>query len=326
MRTIFLNLFLLLSITSFVNGATNESLPLTSDVGARPIAMGGAFTGVADGPETAFYNISGAAFFETYQFSATLYKQTTGDSANDITNTMVSIFMPMKQLDGVVGISLIYENMGTNEGTTSSGDPTGEFTTYNMVLGLNYSTKLSDTIGIGLGAKYIYSHLYTDFIGKSFAFDASATYINDHKFNKDTNARFTAGLGLQNIGSKMSYQDEDQADDLPLFLRSGCSYKVDLNKMESTILLALEIDKDLFAGLEFSDNFTYRIATEYAYKNMIFARCGYSIDADIYGNYNWFNWGFGIKQYNITIDFARDSNTFDGLFENKNIFSIGYSF
>ncbi len=311
----------------FVNGiwAQYGALPfLTEQIGARPIAIGGAYVGVADGPETAFYNISGSAFFEQYKAFASLVQLSIPSESDDSdqNSTAISIFAPVESLDGVIGLNLYYKDYGTSAQTNTEGDEVSSFSIYEMSIGATYAFKFQENLSLGFGVKYIYSHLFTESTGNAFALDVGSIYFYDHMMSETMKARLTVGLSLHNFGPKISYQDEDQSDDLPWLGRVGVSYKIDMTKIQSSMLFTTQLDKDLTPMTKISENYTYRFGGEYTFHETVFARCGYSYDT--YDENDVFNWGFGFSHYNIRIDYARDSS--NTLASGTDVFSIGYSF
>lgn len=324
MKKVFVIIAVMVSLFS-VTFAQYGALPfLTEQIGARPIAIGGAFTGVANGPEAAFYNIGGAAFFEKYNTFASLVKisiPSEGDDS-DQNSTAIAFFAPMTSLDGVLGVNLYYKDYGSSQSTDIDGIVIDDFSIYEMSLGVTYSFQLQENFGLGFGIKYVYSHLFSEFVGNAVALDVGSVYYYDHAISSSSNGRLTLGLSFHNFGPKISYQDEDQSDNLPWLGRFGVSYKIDLPQMQSTMLVTTQLDKDLTPMTKFSENYTYRIGGEYGFHEMLFARCGYAYDT--YDENGIFNWGFGFSYYNIRIDYARDES--NSLSEGTDVFSLGYSF
>lgn len=297
---------------------------LTEQIGARPIAIGGAFTGISDGPESAYYNIGGSAFFEKYDIFASLVKISIPSESDDAdqNSTAMAFFAPVSSLDGVIGVHLYYKDYGSSQQTNAEGFVIEDFSIYEMAIGVTYSFKLQENFGLGFGVKYIYSHLFSEFVGNAVALDVGSVYHMDHSLTDAVNARLTLGLSFHNFGPKISYQDEDQSDDLPWLGRFGVSYKINVPQMQSTMLVASQVDKDLTPMTKFSENYTYRIGTEYGFHEMLFARCGYAYDT--YDENGIFNWGFGFSYFNIRIDYARDES--NSLSAGTDVFSLGYSF
>jgi hypothetical protein len=105
---------------------------------------------------------------------------------------------------------------------------------------------LSENLGIGLTAKYIYSNLtgtnsnVDSKPGKSVAVDFGLYYKKDLKWNHESTLSF--GGTISNIGAKLSYTDNNNEDFLPMNLRLGSALMTALDPY-NTITFILDFNK-----------------------------------------------------------------------------------
>ncbi len=318
-RTVSLLLTALL-FAALAFGATGVPF-LTGGTGSRSIGMGRSFTGVADSPETAFYNVSGAAFFENNIGFITYVSFDPGDGADSQKEEAAALFLPVKSLYGVLGFNVLYVGYGKFTETSQTGQVLGEFSAYEIAAGISYSTRLFKGMGVGVNVKFINSHLYDDYTGNSVAFDVSMLYRKSLEMNSDTSLLLRGGISLQNIGPAITYQDSEQSDDLPRYLRTGVSGRLDLERLNGSILISAGADFDTVDKP--SEKYTVHTGCEIEYQEMIYLRSGYFKD-NYYEN-DGFNWGVGFKYANFSLDYSRDSlNQISA--DSINVFSLGVMF
>lgn len=152
--------------------------------------------------------------------------------------------------------SLRYFGLGDIE-LRQTGDPNEQPVTRNpneLALDLAYSLQLSEQFAMSVAGRYIRSNLRIpeasgggdSKAASSFAFDVSAFYQSEEEAYEDFNGRYRIGMNLQNLGPKISYDNDPELSSnfLPANLRLGGGFdfifdeynKVALN-VETTKLL-----------------------------------------------------------------------------------------
>lgn len=195
-------------------GGTGASASfLTMGGGARPIAMGCAYTALADGPDAVFWNPAGIATVATPSASfgqAVLF-------AGMLEENLAAAF-PVGDL-GTIGVQVLAHLSGKIEITTfDDQDGTGSYYyANNYAIGFSYAYKMTEKFTAGVTIKGI--DLTLDRVSAlGFAVDAGATYNVGLR-----NLRI--GFAIQNFGPDMSYKgdalfvythkDTLQSDDVP---------------------------------------------------------------------------------------------------------------
>jgi len=230
---------------------------------------------------------------------------------------------------GMIGMSITYLNLGENHATDENGNDLGTFDSFEYAVTLSYATKLKENLGLGLNLKYIQSNLTDknlqvgaenrDGRSSSFAVDIGVKWVPAYDFLGN---RVSFGANLANIGPKMTYIDEAQADPLPTNLKMGLAYKIindefnkitlvyDLNKLLvvrneegsdgvlESVAYSAWTEKDSFKKIQHS------IGLEYWYGSLIALRAGYFYEDANYGGRQFLTFGAGLKYYIFGIDFG----------------------
>jgi hypothetical protein len=133
----------------------------------------------------------------------------------------------MKKLKGTLGVSITYLNIGKIIQTDEFGNEIGNYQAFDGALAVGYGTKVSRDLGVGVVTRFIYSKLAVDPVageqgtGTAYdlSFDLSMLWRPSKTKMKFLNNKFGLGINLSNIGPKVTYVDNDQADPLPTNLR-----------------------------------------------------------------------------------------------------------
>ena len=304
--------------------------------GARACALGEAFVAVADDASTAFWNPAGLAFLNYREFHLQ-HSQLAPSFADDIYYEALNYITPIEGI-GNLGFSLYYLTYGEQEATDTEGISKGIFESYEIVPAVSYGIKIHNNIALGLNLKFLYSNLVDDkFLydgqgkdgsGYSFAADLGFLYraripflsMIDMDRNTEGYDNLRIGVSVANLGPKISYIDEDQADPLSRNIKIGVSL-LPANNEEYSFLITGEIEKSLIfedgekeengttvkveGNRVFSLDETYlKFGTELNYKDMLKLRGGYYYDKT--GEVDGLTFGAGIyvKKYGFGMDFA----------------------
>lgn len=215
------NIFLLLTGLFLVSGGAGLARDINSSagtsafsflkitVGARAVAMGGAFTGLADDESALYYNPAGITSFEEKRFILGYH--------NYFVDMQSGFIGFMNAIDDTrfFGACISYLNYGDFVETDRFGTTTGSFSGGDLVLALSFALKKGYYFSAGVTAKAIYEKIQ-DYSAHGIAFDLGARYAADRN-------RYSAGLMIQNLGWQLS-GFLDEKDKLPLTFRGGFSY------------------------------------------------------------------------------------------------------
>lgn len=171
-------------------GSTAASF-LEIGVGARALAMGGAFTALADDPSTLYWNIAGIAKMDQ---GGLFFNHTEW-----IAETNFDYLGGVVQLGryGALGISITALTMDEMDVTTVS-DPEGTGQTFNAgdyAVSVGYALRLTDEFSIGFNPKVIHQYIW-HMSATGIAIDVGVHYRTPFK-------NVSLGFAMTNFGSKM---------------------------------------------------------------------------------------------------------------------------
>jgi len=145
----------------------------------------------------------------------------------------------------VISYSLLYFSLGDITFTDEFATPVRDFTPNEFAIDVGYSRKFTNYLSGGMAFRFIYSNLTGGYSntkpGTSFAGDISLYYRRDTEISgKD--AHWALGTNISNIGTKMSYTEEQEADFIPINLKIGGALTLDMDAFNS-LTLAADINK-----------------------------------------------------------------------------------
>jgi hypothetical protein len=196
--------------------------------------MGETGTGMINDASAMFWNPAGLGFQKGSQVSITHSPWLPGLGLSDLFYDYLAGKYYMKKLKGTLGVSITYLNIGTIIQTDEFGNQIGEYKAFDGALAVGYGTKVTKDLGLGIVTRFIYSKLAVGKVGNEqgsgtaydLSFDISALYRPSKTKLKFLNNKFGVGINLSNIGPKVTYVDNDQADPLPTNLRLGFAYDI----------------------------------------------------------------------------------------------------
>ncbi|MFC1522468.1 PorV/PorQ family protein [Elusimicrobiota bacterium] len=226
------------SFSSKDKGTTTAGF-LKLGVGGRAVAMGEAYSAVADDASALYWNTGAlnhissktatfmhALYIESSYFDYLAYAQPIND---------VSAF----------GIGLQHLSAGSITKTDETGSNTGTFAPTDMAITLGYARMLRD-FSIGIGAKFIQSKI----IDSASAFAGDLGIMAPPLMDDKLKFAFTA----TNIGSKMKFDVDEE--DLPMAMRLGSSYRI---KDEWISSLDIAFPKDNAAYFAFGTEYLFPV-------------------------------------------------------------------
>lgn len=116
--------------------------------------------------------------------------------------------------------------------------------------------------------------------------------------------RLRLGCAVQNVGPKLAYIDERQADPLPRNLKLGAAYTLLADEMND-FMVCCEYNKALVIVEDFLDQTSgvvLNTGAEYTYYDLLALRLGYQYDED--GKVKGFHFGLGLQYKNLAFDVA----------------------
>ncbi|MCD6471559.1 PorV/PorQ family protein [Candidatus Aerophobetes bacterium] len=269
------SLILGLGAFSYADGVgTTGASCLKLGVGARASAMGDAFSAIADDATSIYWNPAGLTQIEGTQLGATHTQWL--EEINYEHLAYVS-----SHRDSAFGLSINWLNTGKIEETTLSypGGTGNSFEAKSSVVTLAYARKMGESLSLGAGLKYI---------GEKFEKESATSYGLDlGGFYKKQ--KFSFALGVQNIGNKEKFTEEE--DPLPLNYRLGMAYL-----LNERIKLALDVNKPLDNEVNFHTGIECHLTDTLA------LRAGYKSGPEDIGS--GITGGLGFKFKNISIDYA----------------------
>ena len=206
---------------------------------ARPVAMGGAFTGVADDEASLYYNPAGLVNFKNNRYILGYHNYVV-----DMQSGMVGVIHPLDE-EKAVAFHASYLNYGDFKETDILGNETGTFSGGDLVLAGTFAMQRSYNLTVGVTGKFIYEKIQ-DYSATGVAVDLGVRYTTDRD-------RYSAGLMIQNLGTQLSALGEGDKDPLPTTLRAGVGARPKGLPMllAGDIIVPFDNDIDFALGAEY---------------------------------------------------------------------------
>ena len=262
--------------------------------GARPMALGEAFTAVADDLDALTTNPAGLGRLGVQQATfehAELFAGTRLDHA--------AYALPFASdggsllSGGTLGLGVTHLSQPALEGRDAAGNPTGAFGAGDTAVMMGYSRRLADYPAVlGGTLKYLHSTI-ADASAQSYAVDLGAQrpfYALERPAS--------VGVAIRNLGPGLKFGSE--TDPLPLELSAGGAIT-----LGGAMTLALDVHQS-----PHEHQTAVSIGTEYAVLSGFALRTGYgSAQASAggtsgVGSLGGFGMGFGLRVYKMTLDYS----------------------
>lgn len=299
-------------------GESGVPVLMMDSYGARAIALGDTFTGIADDINTISVNPAGLGSLNSFEASSMYMKYT-----EDMMFGYLAVGTPLPSDMGyVAGSVCLFSTPDFDHYDASGNINKGALSASDFGLSIGYANNPLKLLGMegnlntGFVVKYIQSKLVDD-SQTAIGFDFGALY----KMNfinigtKDISDNLGIGISLQNLGSSLKYGTEDTT--LPQNMRIGIGYNGYKDNSHS-ITLGFDVN------IPNDSSKIISTALEYSYIEMIFARVGYKITGtEVDGLSFGVGGAYSISGKKISIDYALVSlNDFDSV----HTFSAGVKF
>jgi hypothetical protein len=311
---------------------TGAAAFLEIGVGARAMAMGGAYTAVANDATALYWNPAGIAWVNGVQCELAHNKWLV-----ETYHDFAGVIFPVPRLRSTFGLSYNSLNYGDEPvRTVERPEGTGEmFSGRDISVALSYAIAFTDRFSFGISGKYVSQRIWSE-TGSAMAVDIGIFYNTVVK-------GLRLGASVNNFGSKIEMRgrhirtivDPDEGVEnydrvpvnyktgeysLPLLFRVGISYERTLGSF-GKVLAAMDVCHPSFATE------SVNLGLEYGFANMFYLRGGYEslFERD---SINGPTFGGGIDLYRrgmmgIRIDYCWSDW---GVLENAQRFSMGLVF
>lgn len=283
----------LITLLSFTNAKaaifTKDKVGTTSAqflklaVGARPVAMGETFTGLADDVNAIYWNPAGLNQINGIEISA-MYAVW----FEDISFSWVACVQ--NGLGGKIGTAINYLWAGTiNKYDRDDNELNESYNAYDIAFILSYA-RLIKKIPLGMNLKFINSKIEEESamgIAADIGILKTISKIKDIKI----------GIAVQNLGIGLKFINE--RDPLPVNIRTGTYYRL----LNDNLTLALDINFpiDYTINVHFGSEYRYRLNSV----SVLMLRAGYkSTTVNDLDTLSGLSAGFGISSSNLGIDYA----------------------
>ncbi len=208
--------------------------------------MGETGTGMINDASAMFWNPAGLGFQKGNQVSITHSPWLPGLGLSDLFYDFLAGKYYVKKLKGTIGVSITYLNIGKIIRTDEFGNEIGDYQAFDGALAVGYGTKVTKDLGVGVVTRFIYSKLAVGKVGNEqgsgtaydLSFDISGLWRPSKSKLKFINNKLGIGVNISNIGPKVTYVDNDQADPLPTNLRLGFAYDIYQSEFNNLTLTA----------------------------------------------------------------------------------------
>jgi hypothetical protein len=304
---------------------------------ARASAMGDLGAATKPDNHSIYWNPAKTAFLEEdFGFSIS-YTPWLKKIIDDMSISYLSFYKKITR-EQAVGFEFKYFDLGSILFTDELGVPMHDFRPKEYVFGLSYSRMLiENTLGIGVTARYIHSNLAGNALLNNPALDSRPAnvvaadiglYYNKELLVSGVNSNIAFGAVISNLGSKVTYTDNDSKMFIPTNLRVGTAFTtnldpynaltfgIDLNKLMVPTPGGKGANRSLIGGMfgSFADapdgfkeemqEIMYSVGAEYNYNDVFAIRTGYFWENKEKGDRKFLSFGLGFQYQVFGIDLA----------------------
>lgn len=264
-------LFTLLATTLLVStsfGEINKDAGTTGfsflklGVGARAVAMGGAYAASSNDPAVLYYNPAGLGYLEGRIFMAGYHNY-----VMDLQSGYLALTTPFKG-KYKLGLFIDYMNFGDFVKTDIDGKNIGDFSGGDFLIGAGVATQINSMASIGLNLKFMSE--YAD------GYSSQAMAVDLGVMVRFRDSLTQVGLSIYNLGTVLSgfsaAAADPHEDKLPMGIRAGVQHSL------RELPLIVNID-----GILPNDNDPYMsFGAEFFKFEPLYLRVGYSLFGENY--------------------------------------------
>lgn len=260
------------------------ALFLRIGMGARPAAMGEAFTAVAKDASSVYWNPAAMApvlgtdvmvmhveYFESIRLEQAALTHETGWGTFGF------------------GFTGLYMDDMDRYGTEISAFPLGQFSAFDVAFSGSYARYILPNLAAGVTARWIHEKIDLS-TANGLAFDLGVYHVSMIE-----GVRLAAVLA--NVGAPMKYEDDfftGKEFALPRSIKLGGSFERELPTIRGDALATFDI------VLPNDGSAKQHIGVEYGYEKMLYLRAGYKAGYDSQGG----TFGFGVVYRKLRFDYA----------------------
>jgi long-subunit fatty acid transport protein len=288
---LFISIFLIPYAYAGINsnaGTTAYSF-LKIGVGARAVAMGSAFVGLADDQSAIYFNPAGLTQLQNRSFTTSYNNYLT-----DIQSGFIGYIHPYDEKTRL-GISINYFNYGSFDKTDRNGENLGTFGAADFALIATYARKVNPLISLGVNAKFILEKI-DNYTSDALALDIGA-------FHKSEKKKIQVGVMVQNLGYQLNGLSKEHKESLPAEIKVGVSHYVHGLPLLVAVDGAKPFDNDIY----------FSLGAELSSFKPVFLRMGWSSFGKNYktgsdkDNLAGFSFGLGVNWKVYRFDYAYSS-------------------
>ena len=251
-RTRMARVSILIALVLLLTGSTAHAVSVSQSgvlflkisPGARPGGMGEAFVALADDASATWWNPAGLAYVKNDELTLMHANWLPQFKFNDLYYDFLSYVHQVPEW-GTFGANIIFLNLGESTRTTETGDVVGTFSSYEMAATGSYGSMMTENTAVGVNMRFIFSHLSDRGAGAERGSGEATSVGVDIGWLWNTPIRnLNLGANLSNMGPKVAYIDQAQADPLPTNLKFGFAYHL-VKSPYNTLTLVGDVDKEL---------------------------------------------------------------------------------
>lgn len=223
---------------------------LMISVDSRAGGMGDAGVAVSPDANSIHWNPAKLAFAEQDGEFSMSYSPWLRNLVPDMSLAYLSGYKRLGNKRSSIGGSLRYFNLGSILFTDQNGSTIRDFKPAEFAVDLAFAQRFGENFSGGVAIRYVNSNLTGGIsvqganskAGQSVAADVSFFYQKkDLKWGKK-DGTFALGLNISNVGAKMSYTETSAQDFIPINLRLGPAFTLDMDEFNS-LTFAFDVNK-----------------------------------------------------------------------------------
>ncbi|PIU82963.1 MAG: hypothetical protein COS68_06605 [Elusimicrobia bacterium CG06_land_8_20_14_3_00_38_11] len=270
-------------------GSTSATF-LKIGVGARPIAMGGAYCAISDDVFGLYWNPAGIIQLDKKQIAG-MHNEWFQSIKSDYLGYVHPLNKKISIAGSVTGLYMkkdLERRSGLNEAIPEEPltDLEGKFGAYDFAGSIGFAKRIWNNTAYGVMFKYIRQVIDVE-KANGVAVDLGSLYHS-------TTLPLSFGLSVQNIGPKIKFIEKGY--NLPLNFKTGCAYRL----FNGDLTLALDVNQPI-------DNYAkFSLGAEYWIKKMLALRGGYTYrhNGNELGALSGVSGGVGMKIKDFGLDYA----------------------